>query len=261
MVRVRASLGVVRAGRRLRRSCARAVWGCVLAALLGTLPAARGDSGRAGDRGSDSAEREPPPRPLRHASALVKEHMQRAQKYFQDQEFARAAEELQQAYSADPRPLYLFNIGQAYRRASMAKEALEFYERFLREDPKNALRGETEGYCNDMRTLIAEQERAAQVKSALSQEQRRAETQQRALREEQERTETTQRALQEERDRSDRERRRPLYKKGWFWGVVGASAAAVALGIGLGVGLAPHERQTEGGFVDINFGLRFGLRW
>jgi len=29
----------------------------------------------------------------------------------------------------------------------------------------------------------------------------------------------------------------PVYKRGWFWGVVGGGAAAVAIGIGLGVGL------------------------
>jgi tetratricopeptide (TPR) repeat protein len=33
------------------------------------------------------------------------------------------------------------------------------------------------------------------------------------------------------------ERRRPVWKKPWFWGVLGSSAAALALGIGLGVGL------------------------
>lgn len=35
----------------------------------------------------------------------------------------------------------------------------------------------------------------------------------------------------------ERERKRPVWKKPWFWGVLGSSAAAVALGVGLGVGL------------------------
>lgn len=30
----------------------------------------------------------------------------------------------------------------------------------------------------------------------------------------------------------------PLYKKGWFWAVLGGSAAAIGLGVGLGVGLS-----------------------
>lgn len=29
----------------------------------------------------------------------------------------------------------------------------------------------------------------------------------------------------------------PVYKRGWFWGVLGGSVAAIALGVGLGVGL------------------------
>lgn len=30
----------------------------------------------------------------------------------------------------------------------------------------------------------------------------------------------------------------PVYKKGWFWAVIGGSAAVVGLGVGLGVGLS-----------------------
>ena len=35
----------------------------------------------------------------------------------------------------------------------------------------------------------------------------------------------------------DAEHTVPVYKKGWFWGVVMGSAAAIGLGVGLGVGL------------------------
>jgi tetratricopeptide (TPR) repeat protein len=40
-------------------------------------------------------------------------------------------------------------------------------------------------------------------------------------------------------DAIEKERKRPVWKKPWFWGVVGSAtvAAAVALGVGLGVGL------------------------
>lgn len=33
----------------------------------------------------------------------------------------------------------------------------------------------------------------------------------------------------------------PVYKRGWFWGVIGAVAAATALGLGLGLGLQTAE--------------------
>jgi len=39
----------------------------------------------------------------------------------------------------------------------------------------------------------------------------------------------------------------PVYKKGWFWGVMIGSAAAVGLGIGLGVGLSNQRPMVPGG--------------
>ncbi len=226
----------VRVRDKLRCACIVLLYAIAIAAF-----GAFGAPGVARAQQRPAPEFEPPPVPLRNASAQVKEHLQRAQKFFKDQEFVQAAQELQQAYSADPRPLYLFNIGQAYRRALMPKEALAYYERFLGEDPKNALRGETEGYCNDMRTLIAEQERGAQVKDALSQEQRRSEEQEQALRAEKERAERTQLALQAERERAERERRRPIYKKGWFWGVIGVAVAATTAGIAVAAAPRPSD--------------------
>lgn len=39
----------------------------------------------------------------------------------------------------------------------------------------------------------------------------------------------------------------PVYKRGWFWGVVVGSAAAVGLGIGLGVGLSSRGPMVPSG--------------
>ena len=39
----------------------------------------------------------------------------------------------------------------------------------------------------------------------------------------------------------------PVYKKGWFWGVMAGSAAAVGLGIGLGVGLGSRGPTVPSG--------------
>src|SRR5437588_411641 len=46
--------------------------------------------------------------------------------------------------------------------------------------------------------------------------------------------------LIEKQEQLERERRRPLWKKAWFWGVVGSVSAVVigtSVGVGLGVGL------------------------
>ena len=39
----------------------------------------------------------------------------------------------------------------------------------------------------------------------------------------------------------------PVYKKGWFWAVVGGCAAAIGLGIGLGVGLSNRSPSLPDG--------------
>lgn len=40
-------------------------------------------------------------------------HVKRARQLFQEQHYVEAADELQRAYVMDPKPLYLFNAGQA----------------------------------------------------------------------------------------------------------------------------------------------------
>lgn len=219
--------------------------------LLAVFPAAGEKSGPGQSPAPQiSAQSQVEPAPAGETAAA---HLQLSVRHFQNKEFLKAAEELRIAYVIEPKPLLLFNIGQAYRRAGYPQEALTAYEKFLRDDPTSTLRPETEGYCNDMRTLIAEQERKAQIERALASEQQRAQEQAVALRDEQERGKTTQQALTMERQRNERERRRPIYRRPWFWGVIGAAVVAVGTSVALGVTLAPRDRPTEGGFVEVNF--------
>ena len=46
---------------------------------------------------------------------------------------------------------------------------------------------------------------------------------------------------------SGEETAKPVYKKGWFWGVMVGSVAAVGLGIGLGVGLSSRGPSVPSG--------------
>lgn len=47
-----------------------------------------------------------------------------------------AIKQFSQAYRLDPKPRYLFNIGQAYRRLGLATEATEYYQRYLNDEQK-----------------------------------------------------------------------------------------------------------------------------
>lgn len=188
------------------------------------------------------------------------EHLRRSVEAFQTKDFLRAASELRAAYRQDPKPLLLFNIGQAYRRAGRAGEALEAYEQFLRADPKSPLRPETEGYCNDMRTLLEEQARKAQVESALASEKQTTKEKEKALRAEQERAAQAQQNLLVERQRSDAELARQRARRRLIIGVSIAAVTLAVLGgaaITVGVVLRPQDPTTDGGFVNVNFALRF----
>lgn len=210
---------------------------------------------------ASSDEIEPPPAGEILPSAdpiSAAEHLKRSVEAFQSKDFLRAAAELQAAYRQDPKPLLLFNIGQAYRRAGRAQEALDAYEQFLRADPKSPLRPETEGYCNDMRTLIEEQKRKAQVERALATEKQATQEKEKALRAEQERTAVAQQKLAQERKRSEDELSRQRARRRLIIGLsVGAVTLAVLGGaaIAVGVALRPKDPTTDGGFMNVSFAL------
>lgn len=186
------------------------------------------------------------------------EHLRRSVEAFQAKDFMRAADELKAAYRQDPKPLLLFNVGQAYRRAGKAQEALDAYESFLRADPKNPLRPETEGYCNDMRALLVEQQRKAQVESALVDQQQRTKEKEQALRAEQERAQQAQRNLLAEQQRAEQERTRQQARRRLIIGLSVAGITLAVLGgaaVAVGVALRPQDPTTDGGFVNVGFAL------
>ena len=50
--------------------------------------------------------------------------------------------------------------------------------------------------------------------------------------------------LIERQDQLERERRKPAWRKPWFWGLIGGGVATVALGLGLGLGLGIRDERT-----------------
>ncbi|HVU51969.1 MAG TPA: tetratricopeptide repeat protein, partial [Polyangia bacterium] len=66
----------------------------------------------------------------------AKEFFQQGTTYFNLGDFDKAIEAFQEAYKAKPDPLFLYNIGQAYRLKGDAGKAIFFYKGYLRNAPK-----------------------------------------------------------------------------------------------------------------------------
>jgi tetratricopeptide (TPR) repeat protein len=180
----------------------------------------------------------------------VEEHVMAGRARFKAGEFLQAAQELERAYAKEQRPIFLFNMAQAYRRAGMEKVALARYQLMLQVDPKTPLRMETEGYIRELKALLEEQARSEKER------QQRERIQQQLLSEEktlkavkQDLDVTRRRAIQ-----AERRSKVPVYRQRWFWGVMGAAlAVTVGASIGLGVALAPGDPDTIGGTFPVTF--------
>ncbi len=137
----------------------------------------------------DAAGLEPPPEGFSLSFAEAQEAKSKASQLFHENRFVEAAQLLRMAYSGDPRPILLFNAGQAYRRAEMPQEARAMYEQFLALAPDHVLAGETRGYIKDMEALEATQAHAKLVTFALEErlEQVKTREQQAAMKLEKER--------------------------------------------------------------------------
>lgn len=178
-----------------------------------------------------SAEQEP--------SAETAAQVSRARQLFEEQKFGEAAQALQRAYRLTPNPLYLFNAGQSYRKAEDKSHALEMYREFLRSAPEHKLADEARGYLKDLESAIALQSRLSTVKLELEAERAESDEAQRKAQDAQLRAEQAQRAL-------ELERKKPFYKRGWFYGVVigGSLGVAAIIAAGVGIGITSDPRRS-----------------
>jgi tetratricopeptide (TPR) repeat protein len=60
-------------------------------------------------------------------------HDEEGARYYERKMWDAARKEWLAAYAADPRPRYLFNIGQAYRKENLHAEAVDYFLRYLAE--------------------------------------------------------------------------------------------------------------------------------
>jgi hypothetical protein len=221
--------------------CAALLLGLV---LIAASPTAWADS--AAESPSANVNVEPPP-----AGQSAAELAAYAKSLFLAERYVEAADMLVAAYQEAPRPIYLFNAAQSYRKGNAPNKALAAYESFITVAESDALAAEARTYARDMRTLIDAQERSQTVRLELESERQAAAEKERALQAEQERRLRMEAEL-------ERTRHPPFYKRAVFWGIV---SPIVALGIVAGIAVplqikAAHDaNQTDGGSFTITLPL------
>lgn len=179
------------------------------------MPPAPSDAPQAQTQAEPARDLSPPA-----SDASADEHYAYARQLFNQRDYAAAARSLEQAYQRDPRPLFLFNAGQALRKASLHAEAIRLYQRFLVAAPDHPLAVEAREYVSTLQQLAKQDERNKQIELSME-------------------------LTQQELDRLRRQRT-PIYKRAWFWpSLIGV--AATAAGIAIGITLYNNERRSEAG--------------
>jgi hypothetical protein len=90
--------------------------------------------------------------------AEFRSHYDKALNLYSAEDYEGAIREFQAAYAIKPRPRLLFNLGQAHRNLGNYKEALRFYLLYqaMEPAPKPGLRSELERYIAQMKELLGE---------------------------------------------------------------------------------------------------------
>jgi hypothetical protein len=70
------------------------------------------------------------------AEAGAREHFQAGQSYYSQGRYEKAIDEFEEAYRLDPKPLLLQNIAQSWEKLGDLPKAVEYFERYLKEDPE-----------------------------------------------------------------------------------------------------------------------------
>lgn len=174
-------------------------------------------------------------------------HYELAQALYNAQRFEDAIPELKAAYALEQKPILLFNIAQAYRKSGHLREAIEYYDKYLSEEPQldTETRRKVDGYLIEARNTLA----------ALELEMKRRLAEEKAAREP-EPVGYTQPSMPTQPvifpDPPQLQPQKPAQRRWWFYTAIG-SAVAVGIGVGVGVGVgvgtssAPTPLSTPAG--------------
>lgn len=182
------------------------------------------------------AARAEAPAPLSgKAVTALNNRLRQAIDSFNAERFEEARLGFLEVYQRRQDPRLLFNLGSCYRRLNQVETATEYYEQFVKSVPDSPLIPEARAYIVELHARLDADKSAAdrqqnEIKLRIA-EQRAKEA------------ENIARANEEARKRAEAElvkqsqkETRPVYKRAWFWVVVGGvAAAAIATGVGVGL--------------------------
>jgi len=168
--------------------------------------------------------------------ALARKHFELGKRYYQVEELRKAIDEFKAAHIEEPDPAFLYNIAECYRRLGEANEAIGFYRRYLSLTPQNApMRAMAAQHITELEATRAAPPQAPAVAPAppvtpppvavapppkLAPPPPSEPAPGTALV-----------ASAPAGERPAETPTRPLYERGWFYGVVGAVLVGAAVGV------------------------------
>ena len=153
-------------------------------------------------------------------------------RYYNLSQYADALEAFKRAYWSYEDPSFLYNIAQAYRLSKRPDKALSFYQKYLRLSPEAKNRDEVERHIAALKEIVEKQKSAAEAPppNALPPPSTPPPPSGGTVA-----PTPTSEAPPPRTDLVAQPAEKPVYKKAWFWGVMGGVAAVVAAGVVVGV--------------------------
>ncbi|HEY3359430.1 MAG TPA: hypothetical protein VGQ83_39635, partial [Polyangia bacterium] len=93
--------------------------------------------------------------PARKMKPAARRHLDRGMSHYQKRDFDRAIEELKKGKAIDPRPEFLYALGQVYRASGDCSAAVQHYEEFLATEPPEAQAAAARNNVERCRQLLA----------------------------------------------------------------------------------------------------------
>ncbi len=190
----------------------------------------------------------PEPQGLMPDATQISERVATARDLFSRGQYAAAAELLQQVIALDPKPIHVFNLGQSQRRAAQIEEARSSYQRFIELAPQHPSVGEARNYIRELDSISA-QVRLAEQAYRKQLVRTRSELLQQL-------NQTRDELLSERAQVAALRRDTPMYKRPWFWGVLGGAltaAVVTAVVVGYVATRAPEPPPTDTGYIGFTF--------